>query len=245
MSWKIGLVGTGNVSAFWALNLTKVKGVSLYVKGSNTAKTIEFSNTYGIDAEDGNSGVDCYFVCVQDRNISKVLESLDVSIPVFICAGLFSISAFTHRPIGIIYPLQTIQTQALPTIAEVPFLCEFNDKALEFSNRLLTQLSLNFTLLNEEARFASHIAAVFINNFGYFIMNKGIEHAKSHQIPLDLFQLLISKTTSNLLNNKDLQTGPARRNDLVTMEKHKGMLSGSTLELYEFLSAQIKTNYIP
>jgi hypothetical protein len=76
-------------------------------------------------------------------------------------------------------------------------------------------------------------------------MNKGIEHAQSHQIPINLFELLISKTTSNLLINKDLQTGPARRNDLVTMEKHKGMLSGSTLELYEFLSAQIKTNYIP
>ena len=245
MSWKIGLVGTGNVAAFWAINLTKVKGVSLYVKGSNSAKTIEFSNTYSIDAEDEKSGVDCYFVCVQDRNISEVIESLEDSIPVFICAGLFSISAYPHRPIGIIYPLQTIQTQALPTIDEVPFLCEFNDKALEFGDRLLRQLSLNFTLLNEEARFASHVAAVFINNFGYFVMNKGIEHAQSHQIPINLFELLISKTTSNLLNNKDLQTGPARRNDVITMEKHKGMLSGSTLELYEFLSAQIKTNYIP
>ena len=84
MSWKIGLVGTGNVAAFWAINLTKATGASLYVKGSNSAKTIEFSNTYGIDAEDENSGVDCYFVCVQDRNISEVIESLDVSIPVFI-----------------------------------------------------------------------------------------------------------------------------------------------------------------
>jgi len=243
MSWKIGLVGTGNVAAFWAINLTKIKGVSLYVKGSSSSKTFEFITTYGIHAEDEKSEVDCYFVCVQDRNITEVIQSLEVSIPVFVCAGLFSIRAYSNRPIGIIYPLQTIQTHALPSFEEVPFLCEFNNEAHEFGNSLMRQLSLNFTLLNEEARFASHVAAVFINNFGYFVMNQGIAHVQSHQIPLDLFESLISKTTSNLLISKDLQTGPAKRNDVITMDKHKALLSGSTLELYEFLSAQIKNNY--
>jgi hypothetical protein len=97
--------------------------------------------------------------------------------------------------------------------------------------------------LNEEARFASHVAAVFINNFGYFVMNQGIAHARSHQIPVNLFESLISKTTSNLLISKDLQTGPAKRNDVITMDKHKALLSGSTLALYEYLSTQIKNNH--
>lgn len=245
MSWKIGLIGTGNIAAFWATNLTKVKGVTLYVKGSDLTKSIEFSTTYGIHLADEKSAIDCYFVCVQDRNICEAIASLEDSIPVFVCAGLFSISTYQHRPIGIIYPLQTIQAQALPSIDEVPFLCEFNKKAHEFGNKLLMQLSLNFTMLNEEARFASHLAAVFINNFGYFVMKKGIKHAESHQIPVDLFEFLISKTVSNILKNNDLQTGPAKRNDVVTIEKHKEMLRGQSLELYEFLTAQIKSDHTP
>ena len=243
MSWKIGLVGTGNVAAFWAVNLTKAKGISLYVKGSNEDKTAEFCNNYHVNIANKESVVDCYFVCVQDRNITEVIQSLEDSIPVFICAGLFSIHAYSNRPMGIIYPLQTIQTNALPSFEEVPFLCEFNSEAHEFGNSLLRQLSLNFTLLNEEARFASHVAAVFINNFGYFVMNQGIAHARSHQIPVNLFESLISKTTSNLSISKDLQTGPAKRNDVITMDKHKALLSGLTLALYEYLSAQIKNNH--
>ena len=49
MSWKIGLVGTGNVAAFWAINLTKATGASLYVKGSNSGSLLESFNGVAVN----------------------------------------------------------------------------------------------------------------------------------------------------------------------------------------------------
>ena len=40
MSWKIGLIGTGNVASFWAENLSRFPSVELFVKGSKPATDI-------------------------------------------------------------------------------------------------------------------------------------------------------------------------------------------------------------
>jgi len=86
----------------------------------------------------------------------------------------------------------------------------------------------------------SHLAAVFINNFGYFLMKHGLSLAQAHNIPSSLFKPLINQTISNLLLDKDLQTGPARRNDIETLRSHESMLSDQSLEIYKALSAFIQ-----
>jgi len=102
---------------------------------------------------------------------------------------------------------------------------------------------LSYTEASEEARFAAHLAAVFINNFGYFTMKRGLSLAETKDLPADLFKPIIEKTMANLFIQGDLQTGPARRNDLETIAKHQVKLSGSSRELYDFISNSIKKTY--
>jgi hypothetical protein len=153
------------------------------------------------------------------------------------------LSSSNHNAAGIIYPLQTIQAKAIPSFDEVPFLCEFPSTARACGLRFLTDFNLSYTEASEEARFAAHLAAVFINNFGYFTMKRGLSHAATKDLPADLFKPIIEKTIANLFIKGDLQTGPARRNDLETIAKHQAKLSGSFRELYDFISNSIMKTY--
>ena len=239
MPWKIGLIGTGNVASFWAHNLKGIDSVELFVQGSSPEKTRSFITTHGLTALDSQE-VDVFLICVQDRNIAAVVTGLPEHIPTFICAGLFSIQAYLTRQIGIIYPLQTIQAHALPSFSTVPFLAEFSTNARDIGLGFLYEMGLKYSEETEEARFSAHLAAVFINNFGYFLMKQGLTLAHKHHIPLALFKPLIDQIISNLLINKDLQTGPARRNDLDTLRAHESMLTDQSLEIYKALSAYIQ-----
>lgn len=242
MSWKIGLIGTGNVASFWAKNLNSLPSVELFVKGRTPEVSSIFSEKFNIQSLESQS-VDCYLICVQDRNIDHILQTIDSAVPTFICAGLYSLKQNTHKASGIIYPLQTIQINAIPSLDEVPFLCEFPSKARACGLRFLTDFNLSYTETSEEARFAAHIAAVFINNFGYYTMKRGLSLAETKDLPADLFKPIIDKTIANLFIQGDLQTGPARRNDIETMTKHQANLSGSSRELYDFISNSIMKTY--
>jgi hypothetical protein len=111
MSWKIGLIGTGNVASFWAKNLNSFPTVELFVKGRTPEASSIFSEKFNIQLLESQS-VDCYLICVQDRNIDHIIQTIDPAVPTFICAGLYSLKQSTHKTSGIIYPLQTIQYQA-------------------------------------------------------------------------------------------------------------------------------------
>lgn len=239
MPWKIGLIGTGNVASFWAHNLKGIDSVELFVQGSSPEKTHSFITTHGLTALDSQE-VDVFLICVQDRNIAAVLTGLPEHIPTFVCAGLFSIQAYLTRQIGIIYPLQTIQEHSLPSFSTVPFLGEFSASARDIGLRFLYDMGLKYSEETAEARFSAHLAAVFINNFGYFVMKHGLTLAQKHHIPPTLFKPLINQTISNLLVDKYLQTGPARRNDMETLRSHESMLTDESLEIYKALSAFIQ-----
>jgi len=242
MSWKIGLIGTGNVASFWAKNLNSFPSVEFFVKGRTPEASSIFSEKFNIQPLESQS-VDCFLICVQDRNIDHILQTIDSAVPTFICAGLYSLKENTHKASGIIYPLQTIQINAIPSLDEVPFLCEFPSKARACGLRFLTDFNLSYTETSEEARFAAHIAAVFINNFGYYTMKRGLSLAETKDLPADLFKPIIDKTIANLFIQGDLQTGPARRNDIETMTKHQANLNGSSRELYDFISNSIMKTY--
>ena len=74
-------------------------------------------------------------------------------------------------------------------------------------------------------------------------MNEGLEQAKAHQLSVELFKPLIHKTVNNILLNKDLQTGPARRGDQKVIQKHMASLSGSQKALYQWLTEAILKKY--
>jgi hypothetical protein len=57
-----------------------------------------------------------------------------------------------------------------------------------------------------------------------------------------LFNALIQNTSLNVLKSGNLQTGPALRKDIKTMEQHVSVLNAKDRELYTYLSEKIIQN---
>ena len=70
------------------------------------------------------------------------------------------------------------------------------------------------------------------------------DYLESNELDFDLLKPIIYETALKLRDDlpKNLQTGPAQRNDIKVLEKHKEMLKeGVHLEVYEQLSKVLMT----
>ena len=245
MSWQIGLIGTGNVATFWAKLLNNQPGITIYVSGITQAASLQFCSSLNIVNTTSLGDCDFFLVCVQDSEIKNALEHLPRDKAIFICTALFSIADLPEYNLGIIYPLQTLRKEVDTTIDQVPFLCEFKETNQMLGEAFLNKIAARYTHCSEKDRFIAHASAVFINNFGYYIAKQGLALAESQNLSFELFKPLIEKSKSNLLIEKDLQTGPARRNDQETIAKHLSILPQEYRELYEVLTKHITATFNP
>lgn len=238
MPWKIGLIGTGNLATFLVREITRNRETVLFVQGSNHEKTNAFCAQHACEVLQEHHGIDFYLVAVQNDAINHVIEELPTNRPVFVCAG-FHRSNLPH--IGYLYPLQTIHVNRMPRLEEVPFLIDARGEQATLGERFLSSIGATAHLVTAEERLHSHLAAVFINNFGYFILKSGLELG-AQKLAVETFFPLLQKTVENAAAHEDLQTGPARRNDRSMMEEQHRMLdemNPTMADLYRHISQLI------
>ena len=100
---------------------------------------------------------------------------------------------------------------------------------------------------NGEQRQLAHISAVFSNNFTNHLQHISQSLLKEAQLPTDLFYTML-KAHVELLETKapeSIQTGPAQRSDLETIEAQKQLLNNHVewKEIYSLLSKNILDKY--
>lgn len=92
-----------------------------------------------------------------------------------------------------------------------------------------------------------HLTAVLGNNFTNYLLGMCADICKEQQMPFNLLQPILQQTLDrvNIYAPKEVQTGPARRNDTGTMQKHLEMMEHHPQwqAVYEALSAAIKSTY--
>ena len=147
--------------------------------------------------------------------------------------------------IGVFYPLQTMHRDADVNMAEVPFCIEGNSKWNEgVLLELARSISENVQVLNSEQRKVAHIAAVFACNFTNHFYALAEQILQEKDMDLSILKPLIAKTARNIYSErpKELQTGPAKRNDTEVMQDHMkllGQLSPELGDLYAEVSESI------
>lgn len=144
---------------------------------------------------------------------------------------------------GVFYPMLTLSKSKNVDFKDVPFLLEAND------DTTLNALKCTCNLLNSEyfccdshQRLMMHIAAVFSCNFTNYLLSLAFETAgKAHSLLLPTTLEMIRK--SFLQSPEVALTGPARRGDIKTIEKHMKTLqdAGMTehLEIYQLITEKI------
>ena len=109
------------------------------------------------------------------------------------------------------------------------------------------KLSCHVCEISSEQRQYLHLAAVFANNYSNYLYQVAFDLLEKEGVDHSLLMPLIIETVSkiNTLHPKDAQTGPARRNDQTTINKHIQLLRNHAeyKELYQILAGQLKKTY--
>ena len=127
----------------------------------------------------------------------------------------------------------------------LPFCVEgSNATTLDILKAMASTISLSVYTLNGEQRKYLHLASVFANNFGNCINAMAQQIMEEHNLPFEIIHPLIRETAKKIQygNLWNLQTGPAKRGDVKTLDKHRYLLADNPkfLEIYNLLTKIIE-----
>lgn len=193
---------------------------------------------------------DIYLIAISDDAIADVSAQLNgVLHPNAVVAhtsGSVPLNVLSAHPQrGIWYPLQTFSRHRPLNFADIPLVVHANTpKALQMLSELALALSPKLHLLNDEQRQLVHVAAVFANNFSNHLFAIADDFLQQHQLPFDLLKPLITETARKVqdIAPQKAQTGPAKRGDKQTIERHLFLLKNMPTyqNLYQILSDTIQ-----
>jgi predicted short-subunit dehydrogenase-like oxidoreductase (DUF2520 family) len=94
------------------------------------------------------------------------------------------------------------------------------------------------------ARLEAHLAAVLAANMTNYFLEKATEHAASSGVPWKHYETLIRTTFERGIRceSAQLKTGPAARNDVGVMERHRALLeeqNPALARIYDAISRDI------
>ena len=230
-----------NINFIYSKSGTSAKVLADLVKCKST---LEIENLVGSDL---------IIVAVADNQISKVAKALkpfsEKLKNTVIVHTTGSVSSKVLKEVndhyGVLYPLQTFTKSRKVKMKNVPFLIVGNNKKTE--NKLFNlaeKISRVVKQLGDEDRKKLHLSAVIANNFINHLYFLSEEYCKTNNLDPGLLSPLVEETIAKALDKGgfDSQTGPARRNDYETIERHLEALNSNTIlqEIYTLFSISIK-----
>lgn len=165
---------------------------------------------------------DLYFIAVSD----DAIEDTANLIPVDKFFAHTSGSVDLKRG-GVFYPLQTFSKGIELEWKNIPILIESSDDGLKKTLLAIAKrISSTVLVVQAEERLFIHLCAVFSGNFANRLWALSEKLLSRRHIPFDILKPLIFQTVHKIANHspRDVQTGPAARNDLTTMERHRQIL---------------------
>lgn len=246
---RVVLCGTGNVArhlfdAFIdsdKLEVVQVAGRSvaqLHHFASHTTTTTDFNRL---------EKADVYILAVTDSAIEKLSQQIGSGFLVH-TSGATSIEKLpvTARR-GVFYPLQTFSKDLKVDFSEIPICLEAeSDEDYIVLETLAKAISNKIVSLNSGHRFILHTAAVFVNNFSNHLWTIGHELCEQEGLAPELLQPLILETANKtrFLSPYNAQTGPARRNDALTIHRQIEALEKESHKIiYKSLTKSIQETH--
>ena len=247
MAIHINIIGAGNMAYQLTQAFHNHPEVQLQQLYNRSELSPEF-NVFEIEKTHHLSTLrpaDVCIIAVKDEAIAEISKKLPFENQLVVhTSGNTSIEAIDSKNRrGVFYPLQTMNKQTLVDFTKVPFCLEAeNTNDFHLLQRLASLLSTKIYALNSYQRRVLHLAAVFMNNFSNHLVYISEQICKENDVPFEILQPLLTETFAKLQNTSayDAQTGPARRNDSLTIANHLAMLDNNNYkEIYEIITNSI------
>ena len=249
----IVIIGAGNVALQLGRRFVEMKYNVLQIVNRDISKAKSLAGLLITDYTDDinkiNTNAEVYIICVSDSAIDEVgsqLQSVIKNKLVVHTSGAISSQVlekyFTRC--GVFYPLQSFSHNTQPDFNKVPICVFSKDKEdLIFLLNLANGISNTVEILTDEQRLVLHLSAVFVNNFSNHLFTLADSILKDYSLSFKLLIPLIEETVNKIHQNApgEMQTGPAQRGDLITINKHLELLKSNPLleKIYLDLSKSI------
>ncbi|MCW5515514.1 DUF2520 domain-containing protein [Muriicola sp. Z0-33] len=247
---SIVLIGTGNVARHLFDAFSDCDSVQIRQVIGRNKKALEYFHKTTEITSDYNLLVDAdiYIIALSDDAINTVSELLKLSNKLVVhTSGSVTMQRLVNNRTGVFYPLQTFSKNRRINFKQVPICIEAENEAdLAILHKLASTLSREVHEISAEQRNALHLSAVFVNNFTNHMFTIANEICGEHQLSFSILKPLILETTNKIADMPpfEAQTGPARRNDTGTMDKHLQLLnSKNQKDIYSLLSESILKTY--
>ncbi len=231
---NISIIGSGNVATVFSI-LAKNNGHFIHqIIARNETQGEILANKIGTSycALNNNfdKAVDLFIVALSDNAFSTALKNIDFGeTPVFHTAGSVSMHVLEDntKHYGVIYPLQSLRKE-MEIIPTIPLLLEAkNEQTLHLINSFAKTISNDVIEVSEDKRLRLHASAVLVSNFTNYLYGVAETFCKNENVDFNLLKPLILETANRIQTNSplDVQTGPAIRKDITTLEKHLRLFS--------------------
>ncbi len=249
------IIGTGNMAWFMAKRLSSAGHTCLAVYGRNQLAVTELAHevnaTPVYKLEDIKDNADACIIAISDHEIEHIasLISLPHTVLVHTAGAIDSnLLAKAGPNYGVLWPAYSLLKSDLPTHRNIPCIWEAsNARAKEVISVLASSLSDTVYEAGSQQRKWLHLCAVLGNNFTNHLMAVCERICEEQQLPFALLQPILRQTFDKVQTHHpyDVQTGPAKRNDNLTLKAHIALLQQHPewQELYEAISHSITEMY--
>ncbi len=252
---RINIIGSGNVATHLAkaLSASSHDIICIASRKIEHASQLAFEvNAKAITDLSELENADVTILCVSDSAIGEVakeLSRIDSAQTILHTSGATSLNVlndFDNR--GVLYPCMTFSKNDAIDMSQCPFLTEAHTPKVKYIiSEIVTSLGARETECDSERRSHIHVAAVFASNFTNHMLTLAKKVMDKEQLPFDVLQPLVNQTISKgfKIDPHDAQTGPARRHDTSTIERHCDFLSfdDNLLNIYKTLTESIEKSY--
>lgn len=247
---NIVLIGTGNVASVLGRLMVQKGHRIVRVVGRNQSHAAALAAQLGADSHAPADGLaadaDIYIIAWSDNALApghlpfrlpgKIVVHTAGSVPMEVLKNI-------SDKVGILYPLQSLRKE-MEQIPEIPFLTDAGDEeSFAVIAGFARTLSDRVVRAGDVERLKLHAAAVIVNNFTNHLYRLAEDFCLKEGVDFSILQPLILETASRIreISPSLLQTGPAARNDLSTIDRHLELLSAhpGLRNIYRQLSESI------
>lgn len=231
---KVSLIGSGNVATVLGRLITRKNHQVIQVisRELHHAKTLadELGASYADFAGQPGPGSDIFIIAIADHGLEHFFTSFGMGNKAVVhTAGSVSIEAISKLSAnyGVLYPLQSLRKE-MEIIPSIPFLIDGNNaEVTTFIENFALTLSDSVRHVGDEERLKLHAAAVIVSNFTNHLYAIAEDFCQKEKVDFDMLKPLILETAARIqhASPSKVQTGPAVRKDILTMDKHLRLFS--------------------
>lgn len=256
-SLTVNVIGAGNLGFHLAKALGDAANVKVNAVFSRDLKNALAASAYceakAFDKLEGLPEADLFVIAVKDdaiRETADKIARLDLSKKPLVVhtAGVIPTSILSENfdRFGSFYPLQTFTKTKDVKWNKIPICIHAtSDADLSLLEAISARLSKSVYVLDDRQREQLHLSAVFANNFVNHIWNLTFDFCNENKINPRILYPLIEQTTAKALDlgPEKAQTGPAKRGDQASIDRHIKLLedSASLKNIYEMLTDSIQS----